>query len=348
MRRSLLGSFIVFIVLACTARAGDVAVLVDVSGSMAHYGPWQQDATHLIRNILEKGSVADDKQKWSATGNEELIKEFKLVSGDHIQLIRFGSIHPGLSSFFPVDNLTTIEALESQFPKPGDFKDGRTNKDLATAVAITIVGGPQHPARIIAISDFLSDADLNKEQQGFVNGVMQGTSLKNAVIFSWKQRPQVMVRLQEITVAAQQTPLTNNVEKGNIQLVAARFNADPRTLLMSWRAQGPAPVSYDIRVVPSDGSPPFAKTGLISTEFLIADPPGGELTWSVTAHYAGGGSTSASRHEDLPDGGNTGLVVIAAIVIALLIAGFWYMRRHGASVAATVKRTFGRSDNADL
>jgi len=328
-------------------RASDLAVAVDVSGSMAKYGPWQPDARRVIQNILENGSIGAETDNWTISGDPKTIKTFQVASGDHIQFIKFGSINHNLSTFFPVQSLGSPAEINTTFPGLADFRDARTNKELASAVAVKLVGEPAKPARIISVSDFLSDADLSKEQQEFVNAVMNGTQVENSLVLSWKKNPRVMVRLQRIMLPASVLPQSTSEGK-RIELMPAKLNQDSSSLLLEWKSVGPKPTRFDIRVISKDGTQQFSKVGLITNEVLDKDAPGGEITWTVVAHYDDGGVVTASRHELLPDSGNMGAIIVVVVIVLMLLAGFFLLRKHGDNLFATMKKTFGRSAGGDL
>jgi hypothetical protein len=342
-------SLLIVLLLAVVCCASDVAVVVDVSGSMAHYGPWQLDAIRVISNVLEKGAIGEESVNWSVSGDAGLLTHFRLGSGDHIQLIKFGSIHPDVSSYFPAESLSSTDELKSKFPSLADFHDAHTNKELATAVAVKLVGGPHTPARIMSISDFLSDADLKQEQQEFVNSVMQGTSIENKVVLSWKKNPRVMLRFQYITVpSGSASPENDKGEKGALELIPARLNAASKSVVLSWRPVGVKPLRYDVKAVSPDGTVLLSKAGLIASEVLLPDAPGGEFTWTVSAHYSGGGIVNASRRELFPDNSNIGVLITLALIAVLMVGGFLFLRKHGDTMMASVRKALGRSSGSDL
>ena len=347
MKRIILTALIL-VVTGALSQASDVAVAVDVSGSMAKYGPWQPDAQRVIQNILERGSLGAEEDNWTSSGDLKAIRSFQAGSGERIQLIRFGSINHNLSTFFPVQPLGSPAELNTTFPELNDFKDAHTNKELATAVAVKLVGEPSKPARIISISDFLSDADLSKEQQEFVNVVMNGTEVENNLTLSWKKNPRVMVRLQRIVLPAAGQSQTSSSSERRIELMSARLNQDSKSLLLAWKAIGEKPTGYDVKVSSSDGTQQFYKIGLISNEAIDKDAPGGEITWTVVAHYGDGRIVTASRREQLPESGNLGVIIAIALIGILLLVGFFLMRKHGDNLVATVKKTFGRSAGSDF
>ena len=58
---------LLFFIFACPLGAKDIAVLIDISGSMGNYGAWQQDAKQLTSSILSGNPAVAG---WLREGNE--------------------------------------------------------------------------------------------------------------------------------------------------------------------------------------------------------------------------------------------------------------------------------------
>ena len=65
---------LLFFIFACPLGAKDIAVLIDISGSMGNYGALQQDEKQLTSSILSGNPAVAG---WLREGNESTAAEFR-------------------------------------------------------------------------------------------------------------------------------------------------------------------------------------------------------------------------------------------------------------------------------
>lgn len=324
--------------------AADLGVLVDLSGSMAHYGAWQPDALALVRGIAQ-GNPGPARELWTVKGDSAALPEFACGNNCRFAFLRFGSLRQPKHPFFqPIQTLDGIAALESVFPRAGaEFTEARTNRSLAQAVVAQALAPQGGSARLIVISDFLADSTLNQEQQAYVTDSESRTTVVSPLIFSWKRDNRVQIRLVQFNVRPPEPPQppqppepppqTKNGPQGPekehkpalLQLLPAKLLSSPRRLQFGWKYAEPDKVrDYEIHV--RDARPPqkqvFSKQGLIAASVQFRDPPKGTYRWHVVAKLEDGGEVrSETDSVTVPGGGWDWLLwaVPPAALIALLL-----------------------------
>ena len=333
MGRAIAAIFLPLLVLVPSVTASDVAVVVDVSGSMATYGDWQPDALALVDAILSGNSVAG--LNFDHTDQIEAVSDFKLGSGDNIQLLKFGSAQRNSFPFFlQSKRLETVSELRSQFPMgKSDFRDPHTNKDLAIAVGSRLTGGA--PARLIMISDFLIDSDVDQAQQQFANEFQASSKIETPVIFTWKKDRRVQVKL--IAISAKEAssnsapPPQPAAPSASIRILESRVSTESNRIYFRWQVQPNVPV-HSFRLLLRD-----SKTGRVAKEqgplaavysTMIEAPGSGEYSAIVTADFEDG-SQIQSRPVVVTVKGRNGGVVAVVLILAVIGGGLWYASVRG-------------------
>lgn len=128
--------FVAVIALTLSGGAADnVAVVIDVSGSMRTYGPWQSDAKDAITAILAGGPLP---ARWSLIPSGADLSAYACRSPERATLLRFGSVQPAdeYPYFDKIQNSLSPADLEAQFPiNPGDYSSPEPTRRCHTRSA---------------------------------------------------------------------------------------------------------------------------------------------------------------------------------------------------------------------
>ncbi|HEY3738226.1 MAG TPA: hypothetical protein VGL53_00205 [Bryobacteraceae bacterium] len=339
---------------AALAYASDVAVVVDVSGTMGRYGKWQPDALDLIEAITS-GTPAT-ALKFSSTGDPQSTAQFKLAPGEGLVLLKFGSVQSDAYPFFSsAQRVASAAELRGVFPNTAAaFREKMTNKELALAVGARLAGNS--PARMIVISDFLSDADLTQQQQQYINQFESQTRLDTPVIYTWLTDNRVLVKLMVANSKAAPPPTTTEnpppteAEKPKtsdhqIQILDARLiEGSPSRYQFRWRLT-PAGNVKGYRLTLRDAKTRkivLEQPGLASPAVSILTPAPGDYFAQVTADLEDG-SEAASRPYPVKIEGNYGGVIFAIFALAAIVAALWFfIRRSNQRKTNTDKREVRR------
>jgi hypothetical protein len=240
------------ILLACCgftlAQTPGTVVVIDISGTMKGYGHWQPDALGVCQAILQRGSLESAKSSWDIKGNESAVKSFAVGEGQ-VTVIPFGSTKTNFFPYFTgIKRLGSSSELGSAFPLDRElFREARTNKPLALAVAAKLVGA-EEVTRAIVISDFMVDSQLTKDEESFVNDFESSTLIETPIILSWRQDPKVQIKL----IAFHKTePAEGSATNGAfIEILPPKLrNSSPRSLELKWRtSDGARPKFYNVDV----------------------------------------------------------------------------------------------------
>ncbi len=274
-------------------------MLIDVSGTMGNYGPWQSPVRALVAGILG-GQI--DGSDWTLDGDANTAVDFRLEDGDRVHLFRFGSIQTDGYPYFAPALVLQRNEFSTHFPLSREqFREARTNKPLALAVGAQSV---MHAgkARLIVVSDFLVDSDLSADQRSFSNQFESKTSSEPPVIYSWRTNPRVQVKLLRFSGLEGSdragSPVGPQVaEMPRLSIVGTQFFDSPnRLVVMRWKLTGDATdVTYSVSVSdPGKGVAVFVRKGLPSQTVAWPAPPSGQFAWRVTASLRDGTSISSS------------------------------------------------------
>ena len=319
-------------------HASDITVVVDVSGTMGRYGKWQPEVLDLIESLTNgTPSIAT---KFTSTGDSQGASQFKLAPGEGITLLKFGSVQSDSYPFFTSAQKTAnANELRGIFPNAAAaFKEKQTNKDLALAVGARLAGAS--PARMIVISDFLSDADLSQQQQQYINQFQSQTRLETPIIYTWLTDNRVLVKLM---VANSKTPSTVESDKPKtdhqVQILEAR-QLDGGKHQFRWRILPAAPVkSYRLTIRDAKTRKIIIEQpGLASASVAVSTPEPGDYFAQVTADLEDG-SEAASRPYPLKVEGSYGGILLALAALAAIVGALWFfMRRANRQKANPNKR----------
>jgi hypothetical protein len=314
--------------------SADVAVVIDVSGTMAHYGPWQSEALALVKAVLSGESI--ENSRFTSTGLPQAASHFKLSPGESIHVLQFGSIQTAGFPFFLPPQKTADGQLGSIFPmQVKDFSQGRTNKELAIAVAARLVG--DSPARMIVISDFLVDADASQQQQQFINEFQAKASVQTPLIFNWLTDNRVMIRMMVASWSPQPTQMPNQgPPEHQVQILEARqLDGSPIQVQVHWRLVPPGTAkSYRVnlrdartrKVVRDQG-------GLVLPSATVPVPGPGDYILMVTAEFENG-SQAVSRSFPFKVEGSGNVLMVVFVGIALGLLAWQVVRRINQHKAA--------------
>ena len=275
--------FVLVLLLALSCWGRNIAILVDASGTMAHYGRWQPEARRLAASLLS-GRV--DETGWTHEGNADSGRDFAVSNGDRIHLLKFGSIKTKTFPFFSEEEVvTSVHAFEDIFPLDASaYAEAKTNKSLAMAVGAAL-SAEDATSLMIVVSDFLIDSDLNPEQEQFVNAFESKAKIETPMIFTWLPDPRVQVKLLHVSGLSGVNPPPPPPQDCSVQIVGARFFGSPKRVAFSWQLTGATcEATYSVTVRdPRSNAIAFTRSGLLTPSLLWANPPSGKFLWQVTA-----------------------------------------------------------------
>jgi hypothetical protein len=328
-------------ILAFPMPAADVAVVVDVSGTMGRYGPWQSDALALTQAVLSGESF--DKSRFVSTGSPQAVFEFKLNPGEAIHVLRFGSIQTSGFPFFNPPDKTTVAQLPLVFPRQAkDFAQTRTNKELAIAVAGRLIGSP---ARMIVISDFLVDADANQQQQQFINDFQAQNGVQTPLIFNWLTDKRVMIRMMVASTSPLVTPLPSPQSneapsvspQHQVQILEARqAEGSPSQVQIRWRLV-PTGTAKSYRISVRDARTRKIvrdQAGLVLPSATVQLQGPGDYLVMVTAEFENG-SQAVSRSFPVKVEGSGNLILVLLGLVAVRFAAWLVVHRINQKKAAS-------------
>ena len=313
---------------AALVQASDVAVVVDVSGTMGRYGKWQPEVLDLIESLTTGAPTG--AAKFNSTGDPQAAAQFKLAAGEGITLLKFGSIQSDAYPFFAnAQKVASASELRSVFPNTAaSFKEKQTNKELALAVGARLAGNS--PSRMIVISDFLSDADVSQQQQQYINQFQSQTRIETPIIYTWLTDNRVLVKLMVANSKAQQTATEAEKPKSDhqVQILEAR-PLDGGKHQFRWRLTPAAPVkSYRLTIRDAKTRRIVVEQpGLAAPAVAISTPPPGDYFAIVTADLEDG-SEAASRPYPLKVEGSYGGILLAIVALAAIVGALWFFMRR--------------------
>jgi len=315
--------FLLVLALTQNGRAADkLAVVIDVSGSMKNYGPWQTDAKDAIAAILAGQPLPS---RWSMDPAGADLSSFSCTNQERLTLLRFGSVRPDAvyPYFTGIHTSLTPADLEAQFPtNPESYTESRTNKALAESVAIQSVADSTGTAQVIMLSDFYSDASLSNQQIAFINNTEDKATKYTLATLSWTGNPRVQIKLLRFVL--RDAPARKNTTAiGSLYLSPPHYEKNSQTVLFAWNYEGPAqPEKYDVTVTdPRHGATLFRKYGLSERSVVYPRAAPGPLRWVVTAYMPNGGSLEQSAPFTVPDDTKSPLAVLFLFAVIFAAIG---------------------------
>ena len=346
--RSSLAPLVLLVVLTFVqgANAADkLAVVIDVSGSMSSYGPWQADARDALAAVFAGHSLPS---RWNSNPDGADLSSFSCRATDKITLIRFGSVQSTAPYpfFSGIQSLLDPSDIESQFPlSPSSYSEARTNKALAENVAIQSVADSSGTAFVIMISDFYSDANMSDQQLAFVNKTELEFVKYPVATLSWTGNPRVQIKFFRAVSRNNQAAHAPGSEESNLtlsatgsevnslQLLQPRYDEHSRGVHFTWDYKGSTPPEkYDLTVTDAlNGDTLFRKRGLGGTSITYPKAAPGQLQWTVTAYMRDGGSIEQVARFTVPGKRDSPVAVILLIfaIMALLGAAIVLLKKHG-------------------
>ncbi len=280
--------------LAMPSYSKEMSLLVDVSGSMARYGPWQDEALSLVQDVLNGHDHTSDTI-WKLIGSAQTLSEFSMSSGDRLHLVLFGSVSSHIFPYFRTLDLSGTADLDKVFPRSQSlFREARTNKLLAIAVGARLAARNGGMAELIVISDFLNDSDLNDSEREFFNQFDSEAEQSSPVTFSWNRDSRVQVKLMQArlplssSVQSTATQVPSVPRSGSLQLFTPQPLAGGRKAMrFRWRLSDAAGlVGYTLDILDQATRRSIVhRAGLIAPAFTWTDAPGGRYRWRVAATF---------------------------------------------------------------
>jgi hypothetical protein len=315
--------------------AADVAILVDVSGTMASYGAWQEDASALLDAVVNGRQPS--LQQWRSAGDLKALPSF--ADAGSLHFVRFGSTQSASFPFFGEPQKLNAASLAAAFPKSrADYQQPRTNKPLAVAVGANLAsGGAAGTARVIVISDFLVDSDLTNDQQTYVNDFESRAQVETPLILSWARDNHVQIKFLRIGIAGV-APDDKEPASASVQLLAARVLEDPRRVQFAWKVNGAAARHYSLQVRDAaTRNLVFARNNVLSNSVLYPNPKAGRFHWQVTATLENGALVaSPAAIVQVPGSGPWAWIGLLGALGAVGYGAWYYSKRkrHPSAMAS--------------
>jgi hypothetical protein len=305
---------LVFVAIAISTCLAAPVVAVDVSRSMRNYGEWQDDAKSALVAILFAGK-APNAQIWKASGNLDVLGSFR--SGGNVLMLRFGSFPTQEFPYFESSQSTDAESFTSNFPNAASFRDQKTNKPLALAVAANLSSQESGEGYAVFVSDFLSDSDISRQHQEFINNTEVAFAQHIPLTLTWTKDPRLQLKFIHFhRISAAARPSDQSV---TITLLPAEFYHRPDRYLLRWKA-GPVFDRFSVKVEDSSSrSVVFEKVNLASKEAIFNNPPNRALRWYVVGSNTSGESVR-SASQNLAGHGSPSLV-LPGILVILIVGG---------------------------
>jgi hypothetical protein len=310
-------TFLLFASLLVPLHGKDIAVLIDVSGTMGHYGSWQLDARQLTSSIL---AGEPKTEGWISEGSESTTVDFHLESGDRIHLLRFGSIrNPEFPFFSPAHTLNALNAFQAEFPDDLKwYNEPRTNKPLAVAVGARLTSGVEGIARLIVISDFLVDSEMSATQQRVVNQFESRAKIESPLIYTWNRNPRVQIKLLRISALPSSAQTPDLIVERHLRITGAKLLDSPRRVLLTWVLLGEdTEASYSVTIRDPKSGRTILTRSVITNSLLWSNPASGKYVWQVTADLPDKHTLSSSVTPlDIPGDSPLGLITIFLLIVA--------------------------------
>lgn len=316
--------------LAMPCSSKDISILVDVSGSMSRYGPWQDDALSLVKDVLAGREYVSDA--WRLIGRSSAVSDFSLSSGDQLHVIPFGNVSSSTFPYFRALDLKALQDLDGAFPRAQTlFREARTNKPLAVAVGARLAARNGGIAQLIMISDFLNDSDLNSSEQDFFNEFDSEAEQSAPVTLSWNRDSRLQVKLMQVRLpvsssagtGARQTPVPPP-RAASLQLFTPQPLAGQRKAMrFRWKLSDPTGLAgYTLDILDERSRKSIVhRAGLIAPAFTWADAPGGRYRWRVAATFEDQSQVTSPL---VPFSVSGRPVPVLLLVLLGVVAAAWY------------------------
>jgi hypothetical protein len=307
-------------VVVSPATAREIAVVVDVSGSMQGYGVWQPSARSAVMALISGQPLPTD---WDAATRGAAYSSYALAEDDRVQLVEFGTVDARADyPFFLISHLLNRKQLEQKFPvETARFRQSKTNSTLAEAVAARLLIGSGSPGYVIMISDFRKDVELSPKQLAFVNDMQARYALYTLGTLGWQSNPQVQIKLLKMMpVDGETTGAPPAGDVGRLRLAAAKYNEKNHSVLLGWAYESTEPATkFDVTVRGPRGTTAYSKEGIAANSVTFPKAPAGQFRWTVTAYSPSGGSVQQTSGFTVPED-NSG-IAIALLVLSVVAIG---------------------------
>jgi hypothetical protein len=325
------------------AHARNMVIVLDSSGTMKTYGHWQPDAKQAIQSVLTGSPLAQDA--WQATGNLNVVNDFRLLQGQSLYFLPFGSIARHEWPFFSgLTKLNSPADVDGIFPEETKaFSQQRTNKSLAFAVAANALGTPDYSTDLIVISDFLIDADMTDAEIRYVNEFEAASTSSIPLILTWKRDPRLQIKLIRFKPATTPPyPPDDHLHGPVVHLVEASRSSKPDALRFHWRIDGHADVrNYNVYVRDEKGRTVFSPARLLSQNAIYPNPVSGKLSWFVIANLDDGTQLKSSVGTVVvPPSSSSGTIFLLLLVLAGAgFVGYQWWRKKGIKEESTRRKS---------
>lgn len=300
-------------VLGACACAASPIVGIDVSRSMRDYGNWQEDAKRALTDIIFLGK-APDTQTWKSVGNIDVLQNFKL-SGD-VTVFRFGSFPTKEYPYFDSTQASDASRFVEEFPETNSFRDQKTNKPLALAVAAVLSSQNANDGYAVFVSDFLADSDVSRQHQEFINNTEAAFTQQVPLTLTWARDPRLQLKFVHFQ---RTTPSTNtSSQTGTITLLQAQFYSRPDRYLLRWKADSTFD-RFQVRVEDAaTGAVVFEKSNLASEQATFRGPPSRAMRWYVIGTNSNGESVRSAA-QNLTGQASPSLFVPVLLAILVVV-----------------------------
>ncbi|MCU1285316.1 MAG: hypothetical protein JWO13_1666 [Acidobacteriales bacterium] len=279
------------LIAALPCAASEPIVAIDVSQSMQHYGAWQGDVKAALASVLFDGKKPSETA-WRFTGNVDVLHRF-LAQGS-VRIIRFGSYPVQEYPYFNLAQASDGIAFNKEFPNANEFKDQKTNKPLALAIAADLSAENASEGFAIVVSDFLTDSDVSQQHQDFINKAESEFSQQIPLTLTWLKDPRVQLKFIQFERASTR-PNAASQESNPITLLLPEFSKErPVRYVLRWKADNSLE-RFNVKVEDSTTRETmFEKSNLASREAIFLNPPSRNMRWYVTGWRASGESVRSN------------------------------------------------------
>lgn len=348
-------------VLSHASWAGDVAVLVDISGSLKNMPV--QEGRRLLSDLLLKGQIPPSWEVVRADEENSTVKSLTagphkplIQPGDHLLLMTFGSKRNDNFPYFRNPDLFKVGSLDDvgrrlarYYPLRHEVKEAYTFYELALAVAADLLkenGASQ--SYLIVLSDFQEsqshEQPLTTEQANRAAAFRQSKDQKEVLSIVHKERKLLQARIYNMRFQQpqQQPPKKEEPspppppETQEIKLIAPRGEIKETRPTFKWSGLPDA----EFYILRCQGDKGVIKERAQQSQFQPQkDLPSGEYTWQVIAHLPGDQTVISDKGKFKVKSSSPGWLLVFLLGLSGVVAGIYYRKQLLAWLGFPTKKT---------
>lgn len=343
------------LVLSHASWAGDVAVLVDISGSLKNLPV--QEGRQLLNDLLIKGQIPPSWEVVRANKENATIKSLTagphqplIQPGDRLLLMTFGSKRDEKFPYFRNPDLFKISSLDDvgrrldqYYPLRPEVKEAYTFYELALAVAADLLkeNGASR-GNLIVLSDFQEsqphERPLTPEQADRAAKFRQSDN-KEVLSIVHKERRLLQTRMYEVANLSpppdpgKKPPTTPQQE---IKLLAPRGEIKGTKPNFQWTGLPDA----EYYILRCQGGKFVIKERTRQAHFQYQkDLPSGEYSWQVIAHLANDETVASAKGKFTVKSSGAWWLFVFLIGLGGVGAGIYYRKQLLAWLGFSSKNT---------